>query len=94
MEIGTQFPCTGTLPALKPGQTHADTATVTAWGEINRDVQVSDADDWHGHVEKEKKSGLSVTGAEGGSIAAMIGGAAVLLAGGALLMLRRRKAGV
>lgn len=91
MAPATQFECEGTLPALQAGDTHGDVATVTAFGQFSG-VSVTDGDWWFGHVEK--KSALEVTGAEGGSIAAMIGGALVLLGGGALLMLRRRKAGV
>ncbi|MBN9612294.1 MAG: carboxypeptidase regulatory-like domain-containing protein, partial [Actinobacteria bacterium] len=48
MEIGTQFSCEGTLPALAAGQRHTDNATVSAKGEINGNT-VTDSDLWSGH---------------------------------------------
>jgi DNA-directed RNA polymerase II subunit RPB1 len=47
--IGTQFDCTGTLPALTSGDSHSDTATVTATG-VHSGVDVDDEDDWNGYV--------------------------------------------
>lgn len=87
MEIGTQFACSGTLPKLQPGQSHANTATVTAWGEINRDVEVTDKDDWHGNVPAP---GLVNTGGQALTGLALFGGVGILA--GVLLMLRKRKA--
>ena len=46
---GVQFPCSGTLPALEAGQTHADTARVDAVGEVTG-LEVSDEDNWNGSV--------------------------------------------
>ncbi|WP_146120030.1 hypothetical protein [Leucobacter massiliensis] len=48
--IGAQFSCTGTLPALAPGQSHGDRATVTAVG-AHSGTSVDDADEWHGFTE-------------------------------------------
>jgi len=47
--IGTQFDCTGTLPALEGGDTHSDTARVTGTGIATGEV-VDDEDDWNGEV--------------------------------------------
>jgi DNA-directed RNA polymerase II subunit RPB1 len=47
--VGTQFDCTGTLPALTSGDSHSDTATVTATG-VHSGVDVDDEDDWNGYV--------------------------------------------
>jgi len=44
-----KFECTGTLPALKAGQRHADTVQVNAVGAMSG-VPVHDDDEWHGHV--------------------------------------------
>ncbi|QGH70117.1 SdrD B-like domain-containing protein [Pseudactinotalea sp. HY158] len=49
-EPAAQFECTGTLPGLNAGETHSDTATVTAVGNTSED-EVTDSDDWNGHVE-------------------------------------------
>src|SRR5699024_2112864 len=48
-EVGTQFDCTGTLPALSSGDVHADTATVVGPGLYSRG-DVTDEDDWNGYV--------------------------------------------
>ncbi|SNU01862.1 hypothetical protein SAMN06298212_11851, partial [Ruaniaceae bacterium KH17] len=48
-EVGTQFSCTGTLPALQAGETHANTATVVGVG-IESGADVEDEDDWNGYV--------------------------------------------
>lgn len=47
--IGTQFSCTGTLPALEAGDIHANRATVTAEGIISGGL-VEDDDEWHAEV--------------------------------------------
>lgn len=86
MEIGTQFTCTGTLPKLKQGESHSDNAVVTAFGEVNREVEVTDADDWHGKVP----AALVNTGGQSALGLALLGGLGLL--GGGLLLLRRRAA--
>ncbi|MGO1560761.1 MAG: hypothetical protein ACTHW7_02910 [Actinomycetaceae bacterium] len=48
-EIGVQFDCTGTLPALSAGDVHSDTAVVTATG-LHSGADVDDEDDWNGFV--------------------------------------------
>lgn len=48
MEIGTQFTCEGTLPALKAGERHTDNVTVSGVGEVNGNT-VRDSDLWSGH---------------------------------------------
>jgi len=82
--VGTQFECEGTLPALQIGQTHADTARVTAVGEISG-RSVNDADQWHGRVptQLESTGGQALTGL------ALLAGIGIL--GGGLLMLARRR---
>ncbi|MDJ0350673.1 hypothetical protein [Cryobacterium sp. PH29-G1] len=47
--IGTQFACTGTLPALQTGDTHADLAQVTGVGVTSRG-DVADEDAWNAYV--------------------------------------------
>lgn len=47
--VGTQFDCTGTLPALEAGDFHADNAQVTGVG-ISSGIVVDDADEWHAYV--------------------------------------------
>lgn len=83
LEPGERFECSGTLPALKAGDTHADTASVTGIGVISG-REVSDSDEWHGTVPVP----LAVTGQQ---VAVGVVALAVLsmLAGGALLALRR-----
>lgn len=91
--VGTQFDCTGTVPGLGAGETHADTAEVTGLGLFSG-LSVSDADDWHGAVPEEGATGgLPVTGGTAATFA-IIGGVLLLLTGGgALLYSRRRRAG-
>ena len=88
--IGEQFECTGTLPGLKPGEIHADTAEVTGFG-LYSGLGVNDADDWHGAVPAvvPTSGGLSVTGGQGAwaALAAVI----LLLAAGSALVLSRRR---
>lgn len=83
--VGTQFECTGTLPALKSGQTHANTAWVTGVGATSG-IQVGDADEWHGRVptQLESTGGQALTGL---AVLAGIG----ILGGGLLMLARRRK---
>ncbi|WP_336661058.1 SdrD B-like domain-containing protein [Leucobacter sp. MMO-161] len=50
MELATQFDCSGTLPGLKAGQSHRDTATVTARGEVNG-ATVTDNDVWNAYAK-------------------------------------------
>lgn len=47
--IGTQFECTGTLPALESGDTHANLASVTGTGDFTGE-EVSDEDEWNAYV--------------------------------------------
>lgn len=47
--IGVQFHCTGTLPALGDGASHADQAQVTAKGIDSKEL-VSDVDSWHAYT--------------------------------------------
>lgn len=85
--IGTQFSCTGTLPALAAGQKHSDRATVTAVG-AHTGIEVDDRDDWHGFTEAAP-AGLVNTGA---SMPWLLGGIATLLLGaGSALVIARRK---
>lgn len=91
-EPGARFECEGILPALKAGENHADTATVTGVGVLSG-VEVDDADEWHGSVPAvvaTLPNGMPVTGGQAatGAIAlAMLG-----MAGGGLLLMRRRRA--
>lgn len=48
-EPATQFECTGTLPELEGGDTHADLATVTGTGQYSG-TDVDDGDPWNGYV--------------------------------------------
>ncbi|WP_152485691.1 SdrD B-like domain-containing protein [Leucobacter chironomi] len=50
MELATQFDCSGTLPGLKAGQSHRDTATVSARGEVNG-ATVVDNDVWNAYAK-------------------------------------------
>lgn len=89
--IADQFSCTGTLPALTHGNTHSNTASVTAVGIKTGEV-VNDEDAWHGTVPE-----ASVLAATGGTVArfAIVGSLLLLLTGsGILLYSRRRTAGV
>jgi len=83
--VGAQFECTGTLPALKAGQKHADTAWVTGIGQISG-IPVDDDDEWHGRVPTQ----LETTGGQALTGLAVIAGLGIL--GGGALLLRRRKA--
>ncbi len=83
--VGEQFECEGTLPALKPGQKHSDTAKVTAVGMYSG-TDVDDEDDWHGNVP----AALVNTGGQSLLGLALLGGLGLL--GGGLLLLRRRAA--
>lgn len=47
--VGTQFDCSGTLPALASGDAHSDNAQVIGTG-IFSGTNVDDNDDWHGYV--------------------------------------------
>jgi hypothetical protein len=47
--VGASFDCTGTVPALTPGDQHSDTVTVTADGRWSGEPAGSD-DPWHGYV--------------------------------------------
>lgn len=93
-EPGTQFECEGTLPALAPGQTHENTATVTAVGVLSG-REVGDADMWNGKTApatpapSDPDEQLASTG---GTIATGLIGVAALgiIAGITLLMIRRR----
>jgi len=83
LQPGEQFDCTGTLPELKSGQNHADTASVTAVGEISGQP-VDDADEWHAHVRTE----LETTGGRSMLGLSIIGGLALI--GGGFMLMRRR----
>lgn len=93
-EPGTQFECEGTLPALAPGQTHENTASVAAVGVLSG-REVGDADDWNGKTApatpapSDPDEQLASTG---GTIATGLIGVAALgiIAGITLLMIRRR----
>ncbi len=91
--IGTQFSCTGTLPALEAGQSHSDRAMVTAVG-VHSGTEVDDEDDWHGYTPAApvapEQGGLVNTGS---NMPWLLGGAGTLLlaAGSALLIARRRQ---
>ena len=50
MAPGTQFQCVGTLPGLKAGETHANTARVDAVGEVTG-IVVNDEDSWNGYAK-------------------------------------------
>ncbi|MBX3093447.1 MAG: LPXTG cell wall anchor domain-containing protein [Cryobacterium sp.] len=79
---GTQFECEGTLPGLQPGQSHANTASVTGVGMLSG-IPVDDSDEWHGRVN------LPATGAGDVSGLALFGGL-VMAAGVAITLSRRR----
>lgn len=81
--VGEQFECVGTLPALKAGQSHADTVQVTAVGELSG-ITVGDEDEWHAHVP----TALETTGGRSLIGLAIVGGLGIL--GGGMLVLRRR----
>lgn len=85
----TQFDCTGTLPALQPGETHADTAKVTGTGIVTG-LKVGDEDKWFGGVKAADKP-LSDTGSNSMAWLAAVAGVLVV-AGGVLLLIRRRVA--
>lgn len=86
--VGEQFHCTGTLPALRAGESHSDTASVTGFGLLSG-TQVSDDDDWHGFVPNSPSSGLAFTG---GTVSPMAVTAALLLlfTGGVAVVVTRR----
>ena len=50
MELATQFDCSGTLPGLTAGESHRDTATVSARGEVNG-ATVVDSDVWNAYAK-------------------------------------------
>lgn len=50
LEVGAQFDCVATLPALDPADTHENVATVTAVGVLSG-LPVTDDDAWFGHVK-------------------------------------------
>ncbi|WP_449278830.1 hypothetical protein [Leucobacter sp. GX24907] len=54
--IGEQFQCTGQLPAMLAGDTHANTAKVTAVGEFTG-IEVDDEDSWNSFVPKSDDEG-------------------------------------
>ncbi|MBD9697999.1 hypothetical protein IGS67_00600 [Flavimobilis sp. GY10621] len=86
LAVGAQFTCVGTLPALSAGDTHANTATVTAVG-VDSGAGVDDADDWAAFVPSD--GDLAATGGQLGTglialVVLLLGG------GGALLAIRRR----
>ena len=88
--VGTQFECTGTLPGLGAGETHADNAEVTGFG-LYSGLSVNDADDWHGSIPEEGVTGgLSVTGGSAATFA-IIGALLLLLTGGGALLYSRRR---
>lgn len=57
-EPATQFECTGTLPALKAGQTHSNNVKVVGTGVTSGDT-VDDNDDWHGNVPSDEGVGAA-----------------------------------
>ncbi|MFV0319575.1 MAG: hypothetical protein ACK5IN_04260, partial [Microbacterium sp.] len=85
--VGKQFECTGTLPGLGAGETHANTAEVTGVG-LYSGLSVNDADDWHGTVPKE---GTLPNLGGGAATFAIIGALLLLLTGGGVLLYSRRR---
>lgn len=97
-EMGTQFECTGTLPALFAGDTHSDRAMVTATG-VHSGTGVTAKDDWNGYVDPEVPAAINPTTDTAGGALAQTGsspgfwlgiGTLVLFIAGATVMLKRR----
>jgi len=93
--VGASFTCSGTLPALKAGQTHTNASTVSGQGAFSGKT-VSDTDQWNGKVPESPsiQTGGTVvadTAWWGGSLslAALLAG---LLVGTAVMIVRRRTA--
>ena len=97
-EVGTQFDCTGTIPALLAGDTHTDRATVTAIG-VHSGTSVDDEDDWSGYADPaaptsiDKDKTLDKLAKTGSSPLFWLGAGALLLlaAGATLLIIKRRQ---
>ena len=95
-EVGAQFDCSATLPALGYDKVHFDTASVTAIG-LYSGTGVEDSDDWHGHTPEEvivpgilgKAAGLAATGSNSGPFIGLA--ALLLLIGGAATMIATRR---
>lgn len=87
-QVGTQFDCTGTLPALQAGQAHANTGHVTGIGVFSG-TETNDSDDWHGFTPDQPSSGLAFTGSTMAPMA-IITALLLLLAGGVAVFATRR----
>lgn len=85
---GTQFECEGTLPGLKAGVTHADTASVTGVGVLSG-REVGDEDQWNGETAPE--GALAITGGQLVAPVVLVVAALLLGTGALLLVLRRRR---
>ena len=83
-EVDVQFECTGILPGLEAGESHADEVTVSGVGAISG-IEVGDADEWHGYTDAP----LSETGSTSALWIGIAGGS-LLLTGLALVLARRR----
>ncbi|MFZ2504044.1 MAG: LPXTG cell wall anchor domain-containing protein, partial [Nocardioides sp.] len=59
LPIGASFTCTGKLPALGPGATHTDLASVTAIGRRTR-VVVKDSDPWMAETPAQSKPAVDI----------------------------------
>ena len=90
-EVGAQFDCVATMPALQAGQHHADRATVTAVG-VHSGKNVEDADDWHASVPAAAAGGNGLVNTGGSSLLWLGGIALLMLAAGGTLVLRKRRA--
>lgn len=90
-KIGTQFECTGLLPALKAGERHSNMAKVSAVGILS-ETSVDDEDEWHGFVEpaavSPDDSDLESTGGMPFGLKGIA--LALLLAGASAFVIRRR----
>ncbi|SNU02804.1 LPXTG-motif cell wall anchor domain-containing protein, partial [Ruaniaceae bacterium KH17] len=103
-DVGTQFECAGTLPALNAGESHADLAKVTGVG-ITSGIAVGDEDEWSAAVppaevatEGPNEEGTDApegstpnTGVEGSALLMALASVLLLGGGGALLYARRKR---
>lgn len=90
-EVGAQFDCVATLPALQAGQNHADRASVTAVG-VHTGTNVDDTDDWHAFVPAAAASGNGLVNTGASSLLWLGGIALLMLAAGGTVVMRKRRA--
>ena len=90
---GKSFTCTGVLPALQPGDTHTDTATVDAVGQITK-TKVTSTSKWNGAVPPTPlaHTGGTVGATPAGQLTLLTLSLLFVLVGAAILVVRRRNA--